>query len=421
MTLKRYFLLLMAALAVFACTPGANLDDGWTEPEQQGTDEPVVPESEDDTTVELEEPGSITSSGAKLYAGYSRAFGTPEEKGFRWGIEEELLYKKLESESVVSGRAGMFSAEMTGLQPNTVYYYCAYVVVNGKTYRSEVASFRTKAAEGGYEDTPRPYLGCYEIPATNLTSDAVQTGTETWGSTKWYKYNTTNSDQKLVVHTYKNSANKVVRTYVLLFDRTKKAPLWDCTAFNNGAWPRNNVGRNDSWKYDPALDQSWQNTGVSGYSKGHLTASNDRQDNLDANHQTFYYSNQAPQFQNGFNDGVWNTLENNIQAASPSGSDTLYVVNGLLYEDNNTSGGVPVPSHFYKCIMSCSFNSSGTMTAAKGAAYIYTNEKQSLAWNHSSYTTTIDAIESRTGFDFFPNVPDNLEEEAESGRSKYTL
>ena len=118
---------------------------------------------------------------------------------------------------------------------------------------------------------------------------------------------------------------------------------------------------------------------------------------------------------------MWNTLENNIQAASPSGSDTLYVVNGLLYEDNNTSGGVPVPSHFYKCIMSCSFNSSGTMTAAKGAAYIYTNEKQSLAWNHSSYTTTIDAIESRTGFDFFPNVPDNLEEEAESGRSKYTL
>ena len=213
----------------------------------------------------------------------------------------------------------------------------------------------------------------------------------------------------------------MVRTYVILFDKTKKAPLWDCTAFNNGAWPRNKVGRNESWQYDPALESSWQNSGVSGYSKGHLTASNDRQDNLDANHQTFYYSNQAPQYQTGFNDGVWNTLEQRIQDSSPSGSDTLYVVNGLLYENSNTSDGVPVPSHFYKCIMYCTFSSDGTMTAAKGAAYIYTNERQTNSWNHSSYTTTIDALETRTGFNFFPNIPESLQEEAESGRSKYNL
>ena len=419
MTLKRLIWALIAALAVLACTPGATLDD-YREPEDQNTDNPVVPPQEDETTVELEETGGITSSGAKLYGGYSRASATPEDKGFEWGTSETNLTGKVQSETIVSGRAGMFSATLSGLSANTVYYFCAYVTIQGKTYRSGVASFRTEATQGG-EETPRPYLSCYEIPAVSLTTEAVQSGKETWGSTNWYKYNTTNPDQQLVIHTYKNSGNKVVRTYVLLFDKTKKAPLWDCTAFNNGAWPRNNVGRNDSWKYDPALDESWQNTGVSGYSKGHLTASNDRQDNLDANHQTFYYSNQAPQFQNGFNDGVWNTLENKIQAASPSSSDTLYVVNGLLYEDNKTSDGVPVPSHFYKCIMFCSFSANGTMTAAKGAAYIYTNERQTNNWDHSSYTTTIDALETRTGFNFFPNIPENLQEEAESGRSKYNL
>ena len=418
MTLKRYFWVLTAALAVFACSPGTDLDNN-TNPQEQ-TDPGDQTDEEDLTSVEVDEAGHIGTDEARLYGAYSNAKATPGELGFEWGTSAESLNGKVVSESVVSGRAGMFNAQLSNLTPNTEYHFRAYVKIASKTYYSQVESFRTEPGESGGQQTSS-YLSCYEIPATSLTNDALQSGKETWGNTNWYKYNTTNPDQKIVIHTYKNSNNKVVRTYAILFDRTKKAPLWDCTAFNNGAWPRNNVGRNDSWKYDPALETTWQNTGVSGYSKGHLTASNDRQDNLDSNHQTFYYSNQAPQYQTGFNDGVWNTLEQNIQGASPEGRDTLYVVNGLLYEDNKTSDGVPVPSHFYKCIMYCSFGADGAMTAARGTAFIYTNERQTASYNNSKFVTTIDAIEQRTGFDFFPNVPDEFEIPAENGTNKYSI
>ena len=78
------------------------------------------------------------------------------------------------------------------------------------------------------------------------------------------------------------------------------------------------------------------------------------------------------------------------------------------------------PSHFYKLLMKCSFNTSGAMTDAKGIAYLYTNEDHSddnggkkVTYHDSRYVTTIDAIETRTGFNFFANVPTDLQDAAE--------
>ena len=65
--------------------------------------------------------------------------------------------------------------------------------------------------------------------------------------------------------------------------------------------------------------------------------------------------------------------------------------------------------------MKCTFNASNVMTAASGIAYIMTNEAHSGShYYDASFVTTIDAIEARAGFDFFPNVPANLQNAAES-------
>ena len=75
--------------------------------------------------------------------------------------------------------------------------------------------------------------------------------------------------------------------------------------------------------------------------------------------------------------------------------------------------------------MKCSFNSSGAMTGASGKAFVYTNESHDSnsvkPYNHADYVTTIDAIESRAGFDFFKNVPDQFEASAENGTSALNL
>lgn len=147
-------------------------------------------------------------------------------------------------------------------------------------------------------------------------------------------------------------------------------------------------------------------------------ASDYRQSSVMQNKQTFYYSNQAPQWQNSFNQGVWSSLENAVKGNVPSGKDTLYVVTGVLYEGtiktlpSKIGVNVPIPSHFYKCLMMCSFNTSGQMTSAKGCAYVFTNEAHPKM-EYSQGITTIDAIEERAGFDFFANVPAALQTAAE--------
>ena len=155
-----------------------------------------------------------------------------------------------------------------------------------------------------------------------------------------------------------------------------------------------------------------------GYSRGHFVASNYRQSTVKENKQTFYLSNQAPQWQDNFNSGVWSSLEEAVAAHAPSGRDTLYDVTGVLYEGSiqtKPASGltVPSPSHFYKCRMLCSFDGGGNMTLASGCAYVYTNKSHS-GEQYSSGLTSIDSIEERAGFDFFPNVPAALQTTAES-------
>ena len=53
------------------------------------------------------------------------------------------------------------------------------------------------------------------------------------------------------------------------------------------------------------------------------------------------------------------------------------------------------------------------MTGAKGCAYIFTNESHK-GMSYSQGITTIDAIEERSGFDFYVNVPKEFQDAAES-------
>ena len=268
------------------------------------------------------------------------------------------------------------------------------------------------------------YLGCIEVPALTTLTGASQKGSYPNRDDVWYRYYTSDANRQVASHTYTHPTYKrQTRNYTVLFDGTRFAPVWAAFAMHSDMWPDNNNGRGSGWRDDSAIDLPQQN-GISGsYSRGHLVASNYRQTAEGQNDQTFYHTNQAPQWQTGFNDGVWNQLEQAVQSHMPSGRDTLYVVVGLLYEgtikymESNNGKNVPIPSHFYKCLMKCSFDTSGAMTAAKGVAYIFTNEGHK-GMKYSDGVTTIDAIEERAGFDFFPRVPEALQTTAEASTTQ---
>ena len=358
---------------------------------------------------------------------------------FIWGEAADALDQETYAEDFAVA-TGKFHATLSSLEANKTYYYKAVLqyCTDGVTYQTlegEVLSFTTRSSETG-GDAGLQWLGCYEMPSIALvnTSSYSGRGRETFGDTYWYNYETTNSDRKVVTHTYEYNG-KVYRNYTAMVDRDKRCPLWTAYVMHKTAYPDNGVGRvgsfNTSHSYDPGIPKAWQSSGSTGdhstanLSRGHMCASNDRQATEEANKQTFYYTNQSPQKQNGFNSGVWSGLENAIQSHAPTGRDTLYVVVGTLFENNNygasnDGGQVGRPSHFYKLLMKCTFNASGTMTNAKGIAYLYTNEDHSndnnggtVTYHDSRYVTTIKAIADRTGFNFFANVPADLQNAAE--------
>ena len=397
--------------------PAKPVDDDDDDP--QRPDGPLV-------SIETGDVSDVTTVSATVAGAFTDALTEVRDYGFRYGTAEDAL----EGEMGFGSSAELdlrFSATLTSLEPETTYYYCAFVTVWDPEqkvyvdYTGETKSFTTDSATVPPDPQPTglQYLGCYEMPAVDLASDQgySATGKEAVGQSSWYNYATKNARQLVVTHTFRENGRSY-RNFTILVDQDKKASLWNAFVMHDDVYAEdNNVGRYGAWHEDPAVPSSWQSCfSSSGYSRGHEVASNYRQVSTEANSETFYYTNQALQFQTQFNDGVWSSLELAVKNGSPSGRDTLYVVVGLLYEDNNTLSGVPVPSHFYKCLMKCSFDSSGKMTGARGDAYIFTNERHA-GMSYSEGRTTIDEMELRSGFDFFTNVPKELQDPAEHASS----
>ena len=436
--------LLMALTAVFLVSCGGRKEDPYVPfvnpegrtPEQGGT---VTPTG--DPAVTTGAAVDITSVGALIQDNtYASAPSKVVDRGIFYGTSAETLDMGM-SLGNAAAKSGTFRVQLLGLASATTYYYKAYITVSGaqgnESIYGEVMNFTTlEGGSSGGGSTQGPvtglqYLGCYEMPAIDLknTEACNDSGRETWGGTSWFNYLTGNDNQMVVTHTYAYNG-KQYRNWTALVDKDKKSPLWSAFVMHKGAYPDNNVGRVGSWTYgnpskdntDPGIPASWQKSVASStYSRGHHVASDYRQATSDANWQTFYWTNQSLQFQNGFNSGVWSSLEQAVVSNAPTGRDTLYVVVGTLYENPNnyisTNQGTTelAPSHFYKCLMKCTFDTDGKMTNAKGCAYIFANESHGgNQYSDSKYRATINAIEERAGFDFFANVPKELQDAAES-------
>ncbi|MBR3074721.1 MAG: DNA/RNA non-specific endonuclease [Bacteroidales bacterium] len=392
-------------------------------------------------TVTTSAASSITSSSVLASGSFSGASGSIYEAGVVYGTNSSLLSNPDANKDALSWAyddscvgaitSHSISCSISGLDPETTYYYKAFVAEYNEStqeydYRyGSLVSFSTTSV------TPQPawgvYLSDYGMPGvSSLGTSLRQSGTYTDRDDHWYSVNTSSNNRQIAIHTYTHpTSGEETLDYVVLFDGSKYAPVWTYHVMNSTQWPDNNFGRNESWTDDPAISLTQQggldNAGTVGYSRGHLVASDYRQTSVKQNKQTFYHSNQAPQWQNSFNSGVWSRLESRVKNQTPGGTTMLYVITGVLYEGATTtkpsgSLNVPIPSHFYKCIMKCTFI-GGVINDAKGIAFVYTNEAHSGNYYDSAYVTSIDAIETRTGFDFFAGVPTALQASAEANTS----
>ena len=216
-------------------------------------------------------------------------------------------------------------------------------------------------------------------------------------------------------------ASDIGLNYMVEWDCDKKSQRWTCYTLNNSNSVKK-VSRyySDSNQYpqDPdipsanrfASDPYWG----SGYDHGHICPSYDRLSSTEANIQTFYLSNMQPQF-NKFNAGLWLKMENIVSSTWNRSSfrDTLYVCKGGTIDSpelilTTTDKGMIVPKYFYMAVL-CK-NSEGYKAIAFWVQHLNADHSNDSLVD---YVISIDELESRTGIDFFCNLPDDVEEKAE--------
>lgn len=211
-----------------------------------------------------------------------------------------------------------------------------------------------------------------------------------------------------------------IRNYTLYYDSKEKISYW--VAYPLVPFYTSGIKRTDAWGYDPSFKSSVQpnlSSGyrTSGYDRGHQIPSADRLTNYEANKQTFYYTNMTPQMGVSFNQSVWGRLEEQVRGQMSKG-DTLYVVTGAVlktvggnetvkYAKDKDGNDIAIPNYYFKVLLQ---QRSG---GYKSIGMWYENRSGYASTPAVSETETVNEIERRTGFDFFVNLPSDIQESVE--------
>ncbi|WBX73414.1 DNA/RNA non-specific endonuclease [Tenacibaculum pacificus] len=145
----------------------------------------------------------------------------------------------------------------------------------------------------------------------------------------------------------------------------------------------------------------------SGYDKGHLCPAADKKHSIKAYKETFYTSNISPQ-RHSFNAGIWRKLEEKSRYWAKKYDKIYIITGGILKDDLRTIGRdkVSIPTEFYKIILDY------TGPEVKAIAFLIPHKKSTKPLY--DYVISIDDLEEKTGIDFFPALPDDIEEKLES-------
>jgi len=238
-----------------------------------------------------------------------------------------------------------------------------------------------------------------------------------------------------------HSTNKYSVTYTLEWDKEQRTQRWaaysitDANAVSN--WNRNSwegtiwkgtYYEGDPFQEDSVIPQMYRTRLSdyynSGFTRGHIVNSVDRLMSKHANGQTFYLSNIQPQIK-GFNGGIWLNMENWVHKLgfNKTKRKALYIVKGgtttptasisspfYYASEIGRNISIPVPRYFWMAILR--WDSYDQYHAIA----LWAEHKSNYASNIKDYTISIDELEARTGIDFFPNLPDNIENTVEAKR-----
>lgn len=233
-----------------------------------------------------------------------------------------------------------------------------------------------------------------------------------------------NPDDMFIEHKVEIDGKEIVN-YSLEYSCSNKHARWVAFSFYDiTAVKKVNRPDVDPWANDPELlSKYWASRDdFRGFDRGHLCASNDRVYSLEANAQTFFYSNVSPQY-GTFNRGIWQKLESLVQdwGRNPNLRDTLYVVKGGTISSDKINGytdkgpnRIPIPKYYYMALLRVK---KGVYTSI---AFLLEHKTNYGTYKMSDFAISIDSLENFTGIDFFYSLPDRVEGAVEQSWEKLT-
>ena len=212
------------------------------------------------------------------------------------------------------------------------------------------------------------------------------------------------------------------------YNRDKGISNWVSWQYNT-SWS-GSAGRSDNFIPDPDLPASYYHVTTddysgSGFSRGHMCPSEDRQNTVNDNDSVFYMTNMVPQNQNN-NAGAWEGLENYERslATSSYGSNTVYIIAGGYGAGGTTTdnsavkntianGKVTAPALLWKVMIvippGTGSDVSRVTTSTRTIGMLIPNDSTPNNMNTwGNYRVSVASIEALTGFTFFSNVPASI-------------
>lgn len=198
--------------------------------------------------------------------------------------------------------------------------------------------------------------------------------------------------------------------YTIRYSEEHEQAMWVAYALMADSLRQDKLSRTDDFRKDPRVrtgSAELEDYEGSGYDRGHLAPAADFSYDDFALSQSFYLSNMSPQ-NPSFNRGIWKKLEDQVRDWAMDNNNVYVVTGPVLNKSFKTIGAnkVSVPEYYYKIVLDIQ------KPDIKAIAFLMKNEKSSASLQ--SFVVSIDKIESLTGLDFFPSMPDDLENGLES-------
>ena len=196
--------------------------------------------------------------------------------------------------------------------------------------------------------------------------------------------------------------------FSLGYSHKYRQAVWVAYILTKKDLQKKKVKRQSSFQVDPAIRYAPvrpKDYAKTSYDKGHLAPAADMAWSVQSMKNSFFMSNITPQTA-GCNRGIWKRLEKNVRQWAWK-ERKLCIITGPVFANTDTKLGntsIPVPTAFYKVIYDMT-------KPVKMIAFIIPNA--SSRKHVLSFAVPVDIVEEITGYDFFSELEDSLENKLE--------